>query len=396
MAAHDDLLETARAQTGLTDFGDDSFRDGLERLVRAMRDEAKLNAVGAVAIPHLVVNLLAHRLQVEDWYRRHPEIDDEPIDAPLVGLGLPRTGSTALSFLLAEDPGARSLRKWEAVRPCPPPSTVEGPDPRIAQAEHETTLQEQMAPRLSALVPSTATGPEECQDLMALDFKAQYFQAFAHIPSYSDWLVDADLTSTYAYERRVLKMLQWGEHPKCEPPKPWRLKCPSHMLWLEHLDRAFPDARFVMTHRDPTEVLVSVADLYAEVGRQFSDDLDPHYLGALNLEQWSTAMRRLLAFRDAGADHRFHDIDFRAFQRDPIGEVRGLYAWLGEPLTEAFEAGMRRWWQQHAATREQNVHPEPAAFGLDLDQVRAAFSPYVSRLITPTARVASTALEHLA
>jgi hypothetical protein len=270
MAAHDDLLETARAQTGLTDFGDDSFRDGLERLVRAMRDEAKLNAVGAVAIPHLVVNLLAHRLQVEDWYRRHPEIDDEPIDAPLVGLGLPRTGSTALSFLLAEDPGARSLRKWEAVRPCPPPSTVEGPDPRIAQAEHETTLQEQMAPRLSALVPSTATGPEECQDLMALDFKAQYFQAFAHIPSYSDWLVDADLTSTYAYERRVLKMLQWGEHPKCEPPKPWRLKCPSHMLWLEHLDRAFPDARFVMTHRDPTEVLVSVADLYAEVGRQFS------------------------------------------------------------------------------------------------------------------------------
>ena len=119
---------------------------------------------------------------------------------------------------------------------------------------------------MSALVPGSPTGPEECQDLMALDFKAHYFQAFAYVPSYSEWLLDADLTSTYRYERRALKLLQWGA-----PTRPWRLKCPSHLLWLDHLDEVFPDARFVMTHRDPTEVMVSVADVYAEVGRQFSD-----------------------------------------------------------------------------------------------------------------------------
>jgi hypothetical protein len=374
VTAHEELLAAARGATGLDDFGDDSFLEGLERLVRSLRDEASMNAVGKAAVPYLIVNLLTHRLQIEEWYRRHPEIDDEPIAAPLIGLGLPRTGSTALSFLLAEDPDARSLRAWEAKRPCPPPATVEGPDPRIAQAEAEDAHRDKLAPRLADLLPSTATGPEECQDLMALDFKAHYFQAFAYIPSYSRWLLDADLTSTYFYERRVLKLLQWGT-----PAKPWRLKCPTHLLFLDHLDRAFPDARFVMTHRDPTEVLVSVADLYAEVGSQFNDVLDLGYLGALNLEHWSTAMDRVVAFRDAGADDRFYDLDFRAMQADPIGEVRGLYTWLDQPVSEAFETGMARWWQGHAADREPNVHPDPSAFGLDLDAVRSAFSTYNAR-----------------
>src|SRR6476620_7928202 len=144
-------------------------------------------------MPQFIVNLLAQRLQIEDWYRRHPEIDDEAIDQPLIGLGLPRTGSTALSFLLAEDPGARSLRRWEAVNPCPPPSTVAGPDPRIEQAVAAAAMQDELNPRLAALVPSTPTGPEECQDLMALSFKSHYFQAFARVPSYSRWLLQADL-----------------------------------------------------------------------------------------------------------------------------------------------------------------------------------------------------------
>ncbi len=376
MVAVEDLLLAAQAETGLDDFGDDSFREGLERLVRALRDESSLNAMGQLAVPHLIVNLLSHRLQIEDWYRRHPEIDDEPIVAPLIGLGLPRTGSTALSFLLAEDPDARALRQWEATCPCPPPSTVVGPDPRIARAEEAAAVRAELSPRLVDLVPSTPTGPEECQDLMALDFKAHYFQAFAHIPSYSRWLLDdADLTSTYAYERRALKLLQWGA-----PPTPWRLKCPSHLLWLGYLDHAFPDARFVMTHRDPLEVIVSVADLYVEVGRQFSDDVDPRYLGALNVEHWSAAMARVVAFRDGGADDRFYDMDFRAVGRDPIAEVRKLYAWLGEPVSEEFERGMQTWWHDHAENREPNVHPDPAEFGLDLDEARGAFAEYTARM----------------
>ena len=155
-------------------------------------------------------------------------------------------------------------------------------------------MQDELSPRMSALVPGSPTGPEECQDLMALDFKAHYFQAFAYVPSYSTWLLDADLTSTYRYERRALKLLQWGS-----PTRPWRLKCPSHLLWLDHLDEVFPDARFVMTHRDPTEVMVSVADVYAEVGRQFSEGIDLRYLGELNVQHWTRGMEGLLRFRRA-------------------------------------------------------------------------------------------------
>jgi hypothetical protein len=125
-------MAEARAQTGLDDFGDDSFREGLEILVRSLRNEAQLNATGEAFVYPRIAGHLAQRLQVEDWYRRHPEIDDVPVVAPLIGLGLPRTGSTALSFLLAQDPNIRYLRQWESSQPCPPPSTVEGPDPRIA------------------------------------------------------------------------------------------------------------------------------------------------------------------------------------------------------------------------------------------------------------------------
>src|SRR5687768_13445834 len=172
------LMGAATAQTGLSDFGEGSFREGLDRLVDSIETEATLNELGQVALPFLLTRLLTTRLQVEDWYRRHPEIDDEPIVAPLIGLGLPRTGSTALSFLLAEDPAARSLRLWESNQPCPPPSTVEPPDPRIADAQGGLAIQQQMNPRLAALVPSEATGPMECQELMALDFRAHYFSAF--------------------------------------------------------------------------------------------------------------------------------------------------------------------------------------------------------------------------
>jgi hypothetical protein len=219
--------------------------------------------------------------------------------------------------------------------------------------------------------------PMECQDLMALDFKTHIFQAYAQIPSYSKWLMDADLTTTYLYERRVLKLLQWGF-----PAKPWRLKCPNHLFFLDHFDNAFPDARFVMTHRDPAEVIPSVAHLYADLIGKLTDHIDLHYIGELHMFQWSLAIERALAFRDNGHGDRFYDIDFRAMQRDPIGAVRGLYAWLGEPVSPAFEAGMARWWAENAENREANVHPHPATYGLDVEDIRSTFADYKAR--TPT------------
>ncbi|HTI76559.1 MAG TPA: sulfotransferase, partial [Mycobacterium sp.] len=298
-----------------------------------------------------------------------PEIDDVAVDAPLFGLGLPRTGSTALSFLLAQDPSVRYLRSWESAQPCPPPSTVRGDDPRIPAGESKPVAGSRHH------VPVDAHGPMECLDLMALDFKSQIFQAYAQIPSYSAWLLDrADFTSTYRYERRVLKLLAWGE-----PSRPWRLKSPAHVLSLDCLDRVFPDAKFVMTHRDPTDVILSVADVYADIVGGFTDHLDRRYLGELNVRQWSTGMERVVKFRDGGAEHRFFDIDFRAVGDDPVGEVRRLYAWLGEPVTDEFETRMLAWWADNAEKREPHVHADPELFGLDLNAIRPLFAQYTDR-----------------
>jgi Sulfotransferase family len=370
-----EVMDDAAGQTGLDDFGEESFREGLDILLSSLRDEAQLHDRGQAFLRQRVVGYLSQRLQVEDWYRRHPEIDDVPISAPLIGLGLPRTGSTALSMLLAQDPDVRYLRRWESSQPCPPPSTVEGVDPRIPPDKGEM-----VGTRYH--VPADIHGPMECHELMALDFKSHIFQSFAEIPSYSEWLVGpADLTSTYRYQRRVMKLLQWGE-----PQRPWRLKCPSHVLWLDALDNVFPDARFVMTHRDPTDVILSVADLYADIIGSFSAEINRPYIGALNVEHWSLGMERALRFRADGAEDRFYDIDFRAMQSDPVGEVTGVYAWLGAPLGAEFEARMQSWWAQAAAEREPSSHADPLAFGIDINEVRPRFARYVDSARQWTAR----------
>ncbi|MQY27540.1 sulfotransferase family protein [Nocardia aurantia] len=367
MPTIDDILKTAVAQTGLHDFGDDSFREGLGVLLDSLEREARLNATGEKFLYDRIVLHLSQRLQVEDWYRRHPEIDDGQILAPLIGIGLPRTGSTALSVLLAQDPGVRYIRRWESSQPCPPPSTVTGVDPRIPPDKGEMVGTRYHVPI------DDKHGPMECHDMMALDFKSHIFHAYAQVPSYSSWLLDADLTSTFAYQRRVMKLLQWGE-----PQRPWRLKCPSHVLFLKYLNTAFPDARFVMTHRDPADVILSVAELYADITGRFTDDIDLPYIGRLNVEHWSAGMERTVAFRANGADDRFYDIDFRAMQADPIGEVTGLYRWLGEPVSEEFAARMRNWWTTAAAEREPSHKADPVTYDIDLDRVRPAFADYVA------------------
>jgi hypothetical protein len=234
-------------------------------------------------------------------------------------------------------------------------------------------------------VPGDPHGPMECHDLTALDFKSHLFLSLARVPAYAAWLTEtADLTTTYEYERRVLKLLQWGE-----PARPWRLKAPSHVLFLRDLDKVFPDARFVMTHRDPTDVILSVADLYADITAPYTDHLDRPFIGQLNIEQWSLGMDRVLRFRADGAGDRFYDIDFRAMQADPIGQVRGLYAWLGEPVTEEFETQMRAWWARAAAEREPSSHADPEEFGIDLALLRPRFARYTAAASRWTARTKS-------
>jgi len=371
----DDLVTRARAETGLHDFGGDSWREGLEVIVRSAESEARLTPAGRDGFYASLVRPLVNRLQIEDWYARHPEIDEQEVEIELLGVGFPRTGSTALSHLLAEDPALRSLRVWEETAPCPPPGVSEEADrARLEGTRAGLALTDQVAARLRSMLPQSANGPMEDHDLMALEFKAQFYLTSARLPSYADWFVDCDQEPTYRYEKRVFKLLQW----RC-PPTRWRLKSPTHTLFLDAYNKVFPEARFVMTHRDVSKVLPSVADLYYTMLQGGNVDVDPHEIGQLNIDQWGTALDRVLAFRAAGHDDRFYDIGFSAFQADPIAQIRGLYAWLGEELTTETEAAMRAWRDDNPRDKYGTHEYDASDFGITEDKLAARFGAYRER-----------------
>ena len=378
-----ELIERAKAAVSLDNYGEDLFREGLGILVASADAEARFTEAGKAAFDTQIVNFLSCRLQVEDWYARHPEIDDQEITAPLIGLGLPRTGSTALSCLLAEEPAVRFIRNWEALQPCPPPeSATEHADPRIEVAKQALARRDVLFPRMKAMVPSTATGPTECQTFMGYDFKSQLFQAFAQTPTYVEWLNHkADLVPTYRYVKRVLKLLQW----RC-PPTRWRLKNPSHSMFIGALAEVFPDARFWMTHRDIVSVLPSVCDLYYELSKAYSDAVDKHFLARQNAEWTELGLRRVIAFRDSGHDDRFFDIHFAPFQKGPFPILEQLYAFLGEEFTDEARARMEAW-RTNMPRDKHGAHAyDPADFGIDFHALRERFRFYSDRFnVAPAA-----------
>ncbi|MBK7519911.1 MAG: sulfotransferase [Gammaproteobacteria bacterium] len=219
------LLDQARERSGLSDFGEEDFLEPLSRLVDSINRECELSPIGEQAVPEMLLTQLVNRLEIESWYARHPEIDDEQIVAPVFTASLPRTGTTALGFIMAQDPQTRVLRNWEAYHPCPPPeSATEHNDPRIAVAQRESDGLEAMVPELVNMLPRSVTGPEECYIIKSYAFSAYGFDAIINVPSYVEWLVHSKdvLLSGYRYHRRVLKLLQWH----C-PPRRWSLRTRS-------------------------------------------------------------------------------------------------------------------------------------------------------------------------
>jgi hypothetical protein len=367
-----DAIAEARAQTGLTDLGAESFHEGLVARFEGAEKAGSFNDAGMAVLRGQVISMLAMRLRVEDWYRRHPEIDEQEIAAPLFGLGLPRTGSTALSFLLAQDPRSRSLLTWESQAPAPPPTPeTRDSDPRIAQAAAGIALLDRMAPRFKTMLPSSPTGPTECLPILALDFRSAMFFSFGDNRHYESWLAGCDMVSAYRYHERVLKLLQWRF-----PARPWRLKSPAHMDSIEALQEVYPDARFVMTHRDIAQVIPSVVSLFDAMTEFLrKGPLAPDF-AANQAAYWERALRRTLAYRDAGHEDRFYDLGFSEMRPDPLPAMGRLYRWLGVELSDEVAARMAAWWTGNPADTHE-VHPED--YGIDPGALRAQFSFYNER-----------------
>ena len=375
MSIVDEVIAEARSRAGLTDLGSDSFHEGLVALLDGAEQAGTFNELGLAVLRDQAIGFLMVRLSVEDWYARHPEIDEQEILPPLVSLGLPRTGSTALAFLLAEDSRSRPLLTWESFSPTPPPDAATyDTDPRIAKAAATISLIDEMAPKFKTMLPSSPTGPTECLQIMALDFRSAMLGALGDNRHYGRWLGQCDMVSAYRYHERVLKLLQWKL-----PTRPWHLRTPAHMNSIDALLAVYPDARFVMTHRDIAQVipsLVSLFDATSELLRTgpLAPDFAEH-----QATYWERALRTTIAYRDAGNDNRFFDIGFAEMRPDPIPAIEKLYEWLGVELTDEVAARMRTWWDTNPADK-QGVHEyQPEQYGIDLGHLRNQFAFYNDR-----------------
>jgi hypothetical protein len=336
----DALHETARRKTGLDDFGLPHYREGLARLLESLEDEAALSPLGRSIARSSIGMSLENRLQITDWCKRHPEIESERIEGPVIIVGMGRTGTTILHDLLALDPANRVPLSWEADHPCPPPERASyQSDPRIAAVQRDLDRAEQLIPDFKKMHPMGALLPQECIRLTANDFASLIFAASFRIPSYNRWLTEqADLGPVYAAHRRTLQLLQW----RC-PAERWVLKSPGHLWALDAVIKEFPDARLIQTHRDPLKVVSSMTSLETTLRTMASDDVVPDAIGRewaeLMGQGWDSSLRaRQRGSIPAG---QILDLQFRDFITRPMETVRRVYDFLGLELSGEAASSMQ-------------------------------------------------------
>ena len=371
------LLSAARRRTRLEDFGDDAFRDPLRRLLASIEAEARLNAIGRIAARFDLTGMLVNRLLIERDRRRHPEIAREEIRRPLVITGLPRTGSTFLHGLLAQDPANRTPRHWELRSPSPPPDRATyDVDPRIARAARDIRWFIRLAPRFPAIHPVGERLPEECVVIMSHAFLSFQFSSTWYVPTYQHWLDHADLTPAYRYHRRFLQHLQW----RCRGER-WLLKAPPHLRGLPALFATYPDANVVMTHRDPVEVVASVTSLHVVLRQSFSRHVDPLQVGPEVAAMLADDIRCGVDARATGAvpADRFVDVWYAELMADPLAVVRRIYRHFDLTLSDAAERAMRDYLATHPKDRHGPHVYTLAEFGLEAARERERNRSYLDR-----------------
>jgi hypothetical protein len=361
-----ELLSAAETETGLSDWGDDSFREGLEVYCRSLVEEAQLSEIGALAMQGNLHGQLVNRLKVIDHAKK---IELEPVVAPVFVIGLFRAGTTLLSNLLDQDPGNRSLLNWEA-GDCVPPPTPAGfrAGPRVEAAAGKLAMLDMLNPRLSAIHREDAATPTECITLMAQDFKALLWESVANVPSYGEWLLATDHTSAYLHHRLCLQVLQSGG-----VRGQWSLKSPHHALALDALTAVYPDARLVYLHRDPVEVAASAFSLIGCLSGTFSDADHSAYIREYWTDVLVQCVERVDAFRDAHPYVAIHDLRYTELVADPVGAVKGLYGFLGRELDVA---------DRLTAYLEQNPQGKHGRHDYDVTgaaELRDRFRAYVDR-----------------
>lgn len=371
------LLHAARTRTGLDDFGDSGFRAPLNLLCESLEREATLHLAGRLLVHSEITRCLENRLRIEQTYRQRPEIAAERIERPILVTGTGRSGTSILHELLAEDPSNRVPRTWEVLYPCPPPEAATAKnDPRIARADHDVKLWEEIVPEYRTMHENGGNLPQECIFVTAHQFASSYWGGNNPVPSYARWLAGADLSAAFAYHRRMLQLLQW----RC-PAERWVLKCPSHLTALPAFLAAYPDAHIVLTHRDPLAVMGSLTSLVATLRWMRSNAVDYRAIVRGFAAGTAASLEMVMRQRDAGEipAERIHDVRYRDLVDDPWRTIRALYDSLGLELSAGAEDRMRRYLAAKPQARHGAHRYAFADTGLDRERERARYREYQER-----------------
>jgi hypothetical protein len=376
------LIKEACAVDGLSDFGDDSHSEPLRQLLYSLEHEAQLNAIGTMVLRQRVVDVLATRLRVTEWLKRHPEIRQEVISSPLVIVGLPRTGTTMLHRTIAADHRMYAPLWYETRFPCPALDWDPGGlDQRIVDGKAEMQAMLDANPDLLSVHPMDAMGPDEDIMLLEQSFYSFTMQSFANLPTFDRWIEAQDHRPGYEYLKLLLQFLQWQKKRSGQSAQRWTIKAPHHLHYMELVFEVFPDARVVQSHRDPLDTIPSLASMISEIWSIYSDCADPVEVGRQWARKFARGMNHTMDVRQRVGEQHFLDLQFEDTVKRPLLEIQKVYDFINMDFSEQAKAEMLQWQDFNSRELRPSHEYTLGQFGYTEQGLHRQFARYRERFI---------------
>ncbi len=364
--------ERASEHRNLTDFGADDYREALAILCNSLDEDASLTATGELALQAMITDALEARLLCEDGWRLQPEAATTRIDSPLIIIGLPRTGTTALHHLLGQDPTMQTLEHWMQRTPKPRPARTAWPtDPDFMASAARVDAMFARSPEMRAIHEIEAHLPDECWNTFSQNFLHSSYEANADVAQYAKWWSTADMRPVYRRHKRNAQLI--GLNNKDQS---WVFKDATHLFSLDALLHVYPDARIVQTHRDPVPVIASVCSLCSSAREAMNQQHDVDAFGRSTLALWERSIQAMMDVRSQFDDRQFFDLPFEKIVRDPIDAIQQIYAYFGIDYTEGADEAMKRFRAANPKGKHGTHRYTLEQWGLNADEVRERFQRY--------------------
>jgi len=371
----DAVMQAAKTQTGLSDFGDMSFLPRLELWMSAADADENLSSAGRASVFGLAFRFARARLELEALIRQHPNIENVELEPPVIVAGLPRSGTTYTLQLLGSDVRLRSLQHWEGVRPVADPYIVDGKDTRFELAEAEWIEADAISPIAKLTHEFTPDHITEDIELTSMDFGGYYIEWFANVPQWRDYQLSHDPAPWLGYMRRAIKALVWQRGPNR-----WVGKCPQHIEQLAAVDRAFGSAFIIINHRDPVASLQSIMTGVAYAARIQRKRVDMQEIASYCIDRYERMLRRCVRDRDQLHPDRCYDLYFHDLMNDPFGRLEEIYTKSGVPFDGETRAAFNRAIEDNKRGKHGQLEYDLRGdFGLDPADVRKRFDFYFER-----------------